>query len=282
MSSRPGCESGSVNAVHAARCGLLAGWIKKRFERKWHRALKIDQTRFSYYQSVDLYLFLQRRTRYLVRKKKIVYLYVLHHSSVHLLHRSPLLTPPISVWATMPTWANGDPIHVSELIRDNRALSIRPIFTHRSIIVFLYWHTYERKRWMQEEGRLKKKQRSSLQPSSLPSAHPPAAPCIFSAAAASIATYLKIACPSGDKQRRADCVAVLRRRSRCFLGIFFPSSSVLTDALVSPSTYPVLIHPTQRAENGCKCIFLKGQAQRRDGCWWGGGDVLILFVLFSF
>lgn len=33
---------------------------------------------------------------------------------VHLLHRSPLLTPPISLGATVPMEANGDPIHVSE------------------------------------------------------------------------------------------------------------------------------------------------------------------------
>lgn len=54
---------------------------------------------------------------------------------------------------------------------------------------------------------------------------------------------------------------------QCFLG--FSSSSVPIDALVSPSAYPVLIHPTQRAENGCKCIFLKGQSQPSDGRRWG-------------
>lgn len=29
-----------------------------------------------------------------------------------------------------------------------------------------------------------------------------------------------------------------------------------------PVPNPVLIHPTQRAENGCKCMFLKGQSRR--------------------
>lgn len=69
-----------------------------------------------------------------------------------------------------------------------------------------------------------------------------------------------------DTETGGRCRGLRRRSDVCwsfflFFSFFlYPSASVPIDALVSPSTYPVLIHPTQRAENGCKCIFLKGQS----------------------
>lgn len=81
------------------------------------------------------------------------------------------------------------------------------------------------------------------------------------------------------RQGDEDGAAVARRRSGVwqlpsfYYCYFFVIPALLStprfesaiDALVSPSASPLLIHPTQRAENGCKCIFLKGQSHSGDG-----------------
>lgn len=142
---------------------------------------------------------------------------------------------------------------------------------------------------MRKGGKIKRrggKQHSSLQPSSLPKAHhqPRSSSSLRLHPSLLFATYLKIACPSGDKLNRADRVAVCDGEPMFprFLFSLFSTSSMSTDALVSPSTNPVLIHPTQRAENGCKCIFLKRQSQWSTGDDERSPDMLIRFIWASF
>lgn len=100
----------------------------------------------------------------------------------------------------------------------------------------------------------------------LPCLQPPSpSPFIFSAAAPSSAARRHL--PENLMSVRGEAKAGGRCRVCCFFlrFILIPSSSVPIDAVVSPSAYPLLIHPTQRAENGCKCISLKGPSHQSDG-----------------
>lgn len=125
------------------------------------------------------------------------------------------------------------------------------------------------KRWESKRGG--KKQHSSLQPSSLPRAHhqprSPSAlrlhpPLLF-------ATYLKIACPSGDKVKRADGVAVCDGNP-IFPRLFFPPHAFCVDWCSSFAQYqPGANPPHTKSRKWLQVHFLKGQSQCRRR-WWEG------------
>lgn len=102
-----------------------------------------------------------------------------------------------------------------------------------------------------------------------PSSHPRSSPALHP-----FLTYLINACPSGGLtgggtvSRSATTIRCFPFFSFRFLlllfysWVFSKSSRLLCWLMLQfrPVPNPVLIHPTQRAENGCKCMFLKGQS----------------------
>lgn len=87
-------------------CGLLVDWKEGRGPLRGEKIKKPEHRReIEQSETPKRYFstsFCVCAAKRLLSAQKTVEPYVLHHSSVHLPHRHPLLTPPISAWATMP------------------------------------------------------------------------------------------------------------------------------------------------------------------------------------